>query len=93
MDYIKPTAQSKSATRAHRQTAAETLISGDLNQTEIKISGGPQNQVIWKLRGNIFSQLMDDNNNGVPMSPANYALLGNNKMGKYMDLSELYFGN
>lgn len=93
MDYIKPTDQSKSAKRAHRQTAAETLISGDLNQTEIKISGGPQNQVIWKLRGNIFSQLMDDNNNGVPMSPANYALLGNNKMGKYMDLSELYFGN
>lgn len=93
MDYIKPTAQSKSVKRAHRQTAAETLVSGDLNQTEIKISGGPQNQVIWKLRGNTFSQLMDDNNNGVPMSPANYALLGNNKMGKYMDLSEMYFGN
>lgn len=93
MDYIKPTDQSKSAKRAHRQTAAETLISGDLNQTEIKISGGAQNQVIWKLRGNVFSQLMDDNNNGVPMSPANYALLGNNKMGKYMDLSEIYFGN
>lgn len=93
MDYIKPTAESKSAKRAHRQTAAETLISGDLNQTEIKISGGAQNQVIWKLRGNTFSQLMDDNNNGVPMSPANYALLGSNKMGKYMDLSEIYFGN